>query len=189
MRSKRIYHDTECEIWIMWDPKIGVFKPKQPLLGPKMAPYRLRNTRNNFIWCWDMIPAQKKWSRIVIERISIFAPNLPRIGPWDENSDEKWGFGATRQQLYRVFVAVAIGEVLVREWKRFLGSSIAISRFSIFQIFALFGALSCNFPQFWVAHNISVITPKRMIPNLFLQILDKVWGPKGFTRIRNAKYG
>ena len=136
-----------------------------------------------------MISTQKKWSRIVIERISIFAPNWPRFGHWDENSDEKWGFGATRRQLYRVFMAVAIGEVLLREWKRCLGSSVAISSFSIFQIFALFGALSCNFPQFWVSHNISVITPKRTIPKPFLHILDKVRGPKGFTTIQNAKYG
>ena len=136
-----------------------------------------------------MIPAQNKWSRVVTEIISIFAPNRPRIGPWDENSDEKWGFGATRQQLVRVLVTVAIGEVHVREWKRFRGSSVAILRFSISQIFALFGVLSCNFPRFWVVHNISVITPKRTIPKPFLHILDKVRGPKGFTTIRNAKYG
>ena len=103
-----------------------------------------------------------------------FCPKLAPDWPWDENSDEKWGFGATRRQLYRVFVAVPIMEVLVRERKRFLGSNVAISRFSIFQFFALFGALSCNFPQLWVAHNISVITPKRTIPKPFLHILDKV---------------
>ena len=136
-----------------------------------------------------MIPSQNKGSGMITERILIFAQNGPQMGHWDENSDERWGLGATRRQMYCVFVTVAIGEVIASKRKRFWGSSIAISHFSIFQIFALFGALSCNFPQFWVAHKFSVITPNRTIPKPFFHIWDKVGGRKGFTTKRSAKYG
>ena len=136
-----------------------------------------------------MIPSQNKGSGMVTERILIFAQNGPQMGHWDENSDKKWRFGATPRQMWCVFVTVAIGEVIASKRKRFWGSCIAISRFSIFQCLALKGALSCDFPQFWVAHNFSVTTPNRTIPKLFFHIWGKVRGRKGFTAKRSAKYG
>ena len=136
-----------------------------------------------------MIPAPKKLSGVVIERILIFAKNGTQIGHWDENFDEKWRFGATRRQLCCVFVTIAIGEVIVSKRNRFRGSSIAISHFSIFPNYALFGALSSNFPQFWVAHKFFVISPNRTIPKPFFHIWGKVRGRKGYTTKRSAKYG